>query len=84
MATRRALEPGARVVPLDRGEKADLAEVDREHGDAGAGVAAQRGQDRAVAAEGEADVDVEAAVDVYLETRAVLEPVLTGLLGIDV
>ena len=48
----------AEPVGVDRGEEPDLAEVDREHRDAGARVVAQRGEDRAVAAEHDAEVDV--------------------------
>ena len=52
---------GSRVSALgrvDRRQEPDLAEVDREHRHARAGVAAQRAQDRAVAAEHDAEVDV--------------------------
>ena len=53
-----------------RGQEADLAEVDGEHRHAGAGVAAQRGEDRAVAAEHDAEVDVVGAVGLELEPVA--------------
>ena len=70
LARERLLEAAARLLAVDRGQEADLAEVDREHRHAGAGVPAQGGQDRAVAAEREADVDVDPALDVDLEPRA--------------
>ena len=61
VAGERAVEVLAEPVGVDRGEEADLAEVDREHRDAGAGVVAQRGEDRAVAAEHDAEVGLAEA-----------------------
>ena len=49
-------EPVVELVALDRGEEADGAEVDPEDRHAGARVVAQRVEDRAVAAEHEAEV----------------------------
>ena len=69
-------EPGLELVPLDRGEEADAAEVDAEHRDPGTEVAGESAQHRPVAAENDDEVDVRVAV------RG-LEPVLLGLLGVD-
>ena len=77
--TRARSPPRGRWV--DRGQEADLAVVDREHRHAGAGVAAQRGQDRAVAAEDDAEVDVVAQLGDDLDERRDLDPVLGGLVG---
>ena len=56
LAGEGAADPLLGLVALDRGEEADGAEIDAEDRHAGAGEAAQRVQDRAVAAEDEADV----------------------------
>ena len=64
----------AEPVGVERGEEADLAEVDREHGDAGAGELAQRGQDRPVAAEHDAEV----GVGVVMSRRARSPPPARG------
>ena len=78
----RALEVVGEAVGVDRGEEADLAVVDGEHRDAGAGVAAQRGEDRAVAAEDDAEVDVVARARATISMNgAELDPVLGGLVG---
>ena len=65
-ARRRA--PGPRRV--DRGQEADLPVVDREDRHAGAGVAAQRAQDRAVAAQRDAKLDVVVDRRVELDAGA--------------
>ena len=52
-----AANPLAGLVPLDRREKADGPEIDREHGNAAARVPPQRVEDRAVAAEDQAEQD---------------------------
>src|SRR4029077_4161905 len=81
VAGQRAVEGLAPAVGVERGEEADLAEVDREHGDAGAGEVAQAGEDGAVAAEHDAEFDV-AVVDLdELDPLAPLEAVLADLLG---
>ena len=54
----RPREALGHLVGVDGGEEADLAEVHREDGHARAGVGPQRAQDRAVAAERDAEVDV--------------------------
>ena len=79
LAGERAREVLLEPVGVDRGQEADLAVVDGEHGDAGAGVAAQRREDRAVAAEDEAEVDVVAELGDDLDERLDLDPVLGGL-----
>ena len=61
LAREGAREVLLEAVRVDRREEADLAVVDGEDRHARAGVAAQRGQDRAVAAEDDAEVDVLAA-----------------------
>src|SRR5215218_5724332 len=83
------------LLPLDRGQEADRAEVDPEYRDAGVREAAQRVEDAAVAAEHEADVralavgdplDVSCllAVLLMLVGRAdQLHPCLAGRLGGD-
>ena len=57
----RAADARLGLVALDRGEEADGAEVDAEDRDAGAGETAQRVEDRAVAAEHEAEVGLRRA-----------------------
>ena len=56
LAGEGAADPLLGLVALDRGEEADGAEVDAEDRHPGAGEAAQRVQDRAVAAEDDAEV----------------------------
>ena len=70
------------AVRVDRGQEADLAVVDGEDRHAGAGVAAQRGEDRAVAAEHDAEVDVVAAASGTISMNGrELDLVLGGLVG---
>ena len=78
LAREGALEVLGEAVGVDRGEEADLAVVDGEHRDAGAGVAAQRGEDRAVAAEHDAEVDVVAQLGDDLDERAGSIPCLAA------
>src|SRR4051794_10477968 len=73
----------AQPVGVQRGEEADLAEVDREHGDAGAGEGAQAGEDRAVAAEHDAEVDVGVVRLDELDPLAALDSVLAHLLCVE-
>src|SRR3954454_8880573 len=56
LAFEGAADALASILPLDRGKKADGAEVDPEDRYFGAGVAAQRVQDRAVATQDQADL----------------------------
>ena len=83
VAGERAVEVLAQPVGVERGEEADLAEVDREHGDAGAGEVAQAGEDRAVAAEHDAEVDVGVVGLDELDPLAALDAVLADLLGVE-
>ena len=78
----RALDAVADVLGLDRRQEADLAEVDGEHRDARARVALQRAQDRAVAAEHHAQLDVRLYLGVQRDARNALEPMLGRLLGV--
>ena len=76
-----APDPRPGVVALDRGEEADGAEVDAEDGDPGAGEVAQRVEDRAVAAEDEAEVEVARKLVDRLDAlccRAVLGDLVGG------
>ena len=58
LAGQRAPKPSSRSLGLDRGQEADRAVVDGEHGHVAAGEAAQAGQDRAVAAQDQRQVGV--------------------------
>ena len=83
LARERAVEVGVEPVRVERGEEADLAEVDREHRHAGARVLAQRGEDRAVAAHHDAEVDVARERRVDSMPVAGREAVLARLLGVE-
>ncbi len=78
-----APEPRFRLLPVHRGQKPDLAEVDREHGNLRARVRPQPAEDGAVASDREADVDVPVERRVEFEPRGGLEPVLACLLPIE-
>ena len=69
LAGEGAADPLLGFVALDRGEEADGAEVDPEDGHAGAGEAAQRVQDRAVAAEHQAEVRARLVAGDDLDAR---------------
>ena len=69
LAGEGAAHPLLGLVALDRGEEADGAEVDAEDRHAGAGEAAQRVQDRAVAAEHEAEVRARLVAGDDLDAR---------------
>jgi hypothetical protein len=58
LPAQRTPEPILDFIRLDRREKADFAVVDGKHGHFSAGVALERLQDRAVAAEHHAQLDV--------------------------
>ena len=84
LARERAVEVVAEPVRVERGEEADLAEVDREHRHAGARVLAQRGEDRAVAAEHDAEVDVVCAAPRRSRRPSPgSSPCLRGLVGVE-
>ncbi len=74
-------KPRRHIALLDRREEADLAEVHRYDGHRRARVELQRAQDRAVAAENDADVGVTILRDDDPVAR--LDVVLAGLLGIE-
>ena len=79
----RAIEAADGDLALDRREEADLAEVDAEHGHARAGEFAQRGQDRAVAAEREGEIRLRDRVAVQLQSGNGRELVLARLVRIE-
>ena len=81
LAGEGAADPLLGLLALDRGEEADGAEVDAEDRDAGAGEAAQRVQDRAVAAEDDAEVGARLVAGDRLDARgrvAVLGELVRG------
>ena len=83
VAREGAVEVAAQAVGVERGEEADLAVVDREHRHARARVLAQRGEDRPVAAQHDAEVGPAARRRADLDALGGLERELARLLLVE-
>ena len=73
----------ADLLAIDRGQETNLAIVDPEHRHGRARVRSKGAEDRAVAADREADVDVEPDGRVEFELGSGTQGVLSGLLGVE-
>ena len=83
VAREGAVEVPPQAVGVERREEADLAVVDREHRHPRARVLAQRGEDRPVAAQHDAEVGPAARRRRHLDPVRGLEPELPGLLLVE-